>query len=156
MATCSSVLAWRIPGTGKPGGLPSMGSHRVGHDWSDLAAAATEDYVYTLWFSNFRCRCMCIWKYVQEYSQEHHFNSKLLEITQILSIAYVNQMQFIKRHLIQMLKWMSYIYLDKFQNHNVVIKNIKLQNKHNATVYSFFKGTQQYFKLLMNIYFVNL
>ena len=37
----SSVLAWRIPGTGKPGGLPSMGSHRVGHDWSDLAAAAS-------------------------------------------------------------------------------------------------------------------
>ena len=36
----SSVLAWRIPGTGEPGGLPSMGSHRVGHDWSDLAAAA--------------------------------------------------------------------------------------------------------------------
>ena len=40
MATHSSVLAWRIPGTGKPGGLPSMGLHRVGHNWSDLAAAA--------------------------------------------------------------------------------------------------------------------
>ena len=40
MATHSSVLAWRIPGTGEPGGLPAMGSHRVGHDWSDLAAAA--------------------------------------------------------------------------------------------------------------------
>ena len=40
MATHSSVLAWRIPGTAEPGGLPSMGSHRVGHDWSDLAAAA--------------------------------------------------------------------------------------------------------------------
>ena len=40
MATHSSVLAWRIPGTGQPGGLLSMGSHRVGHDWSDLAAAA--------------------------------------------------------------------------------------------------------------------
>ena len=40
MATHSSVLAWRIPGTGKPGGLPSMGSHRVGYDWSDLAATA--------------------------------------------------------------------------------------------------------------------
>ena len=39
MATHSSVLALRIPGTGEPGGLPSMGSHRVGHDWSDLAAA---------------------------------------------------------------------------------------------------------------------
>ena len=36
--THSSVLAWRIPGTGEPGGLPSMGSHRVGHDQSDLAA----------------------------------------------------------------------------------------------------------------------
>ena len=41
MATHSSVLAWRIPGMGEPGGLPSMGLHRVGHDWSDLAAAAT-------------------------------------------------------------------------------------------------------------------
>ena len=40
MATHSSVLAWRIPGTGEPGGLLSMGSHRVGLDWSDLAAAA--------------------------------------------------------------------------------------------------------------------
>ena len=40
MATHSSALAWRIPGTGEPGGLPSMGSHGVGHDWSDLAAAA--------------------------------------------------------------------------------------------------------------------
>ena len=38
MATHSSVLAWRIPGTGEPGGLPSMGSHRVGHDRSDLEA----------------------------------------------------------------------------------------------------------------------
>ena len=40
MATHSSGLAWRIPGTGEPGRLPSMGSHRVGHDRSDLAAAA--------------------------------------------------------------------------------------------------------------------
>ena len=40
MATHSSVLAWRIPGTGEPGGLSSMGSHRVGHGRSDLAAAA--------------------------------------------------------------------------------------------------------------------
>ena len=40
MATHSSVLAWRIPGTVEPDGLPSMGSHRVGHDWCDLAAAA--------------------------------------------------------------------------------------------------------------------
>ena len=40
MATHSSVLAWRIPGMGEPGGHLSVWSHRVGHDWSDLAAAA--------------------------------------------------------------------------------------------------------------------
>ena len=45
MATHSSVLAWRIPGTREPGGLPSMGSHRVWHDWSDLAAVAA--YMHT-------------------------------------------------------------------------------------------------------------
>ena len=48
MATHSSVLAWRIPGTAEPGGLPSMGSHRVGHDCSDLAAAAR--YLLTSYF----------------------------------------------------------------------------------------------------------
>ena len=40
MATHSSVHTWRIPGTAEPGGLPSMGLHRVWHDWTDLAAAA--------------------------------------------------------------------------------------------------------------------
>ena len=40
MATHFSILAWRVPGTEEPTGLPSMGSHRVGHNWSDLAAAA--------------------------------------------------------------------------------------------------------------------
>ena len=48
MATHSSVLAWRIPGKGEPGGLLSLGSHRVGYDWSDLAVAAR-------WFYS------CIW-----------------------------------------------------------------------------------------------
>ena len=43
MASHSGVLAWRIPGTGEPGGLPSMGSHRVGYDWSDLEAVADVD-----------------------------------------------------------------------------------------------------------------
>ena len=66
MATHSSVLAWRIPGTGEPGGLPSMGSHRVRHDWSDLAAAAAtaiaifrqkihKSYVYSLIFLQIEC-----------------------------------------------------------------------------------------------------
>ena len=49
MPTHSNVLAWRIPGTGEPGGLPSMGSHRVGHDWSDLAAAADKWQQWSLY-----------------------------------------------------------------------------------------------------------
>ena len=48
MAIQSSVLAWRIPGTGDPGGLPSMGSRTVGHDWSNLAAAAAYSLVQSL------------------------------------------------------------------------------------------------------------
>ena len=62
MATHSSILAWRIPGTGEPGGLPFMGSHRVGHDWSDLAAAAAaiiyirESFAYVS-FENFMGSC---------------------------------------------------------------------------------------------------
>ena len=42
MAPHSSTLAWKIPGTGEPGELPSMGSHRVGHDLGDLVAAAAQ------------------------------------------------------------------------------------------------------------------
>ena len=48
MATHSNVIAWRISGTGEPGGLLSMGLHRVGHDWSDLAAAAAEHLLYRM------------------------------------------------------------------------------------------------------------
>ena len=48
MATHSSVRAWRIPEMGEPGGLPSMGLHRVGHDWSDLAAAAAAGFQWSL------------------------------------------------------------------------------------------------------------
>ena len=57
MATHSSILAWRIPGTEEPRRLPSMGSHRVGHDWSNLAAATVwilrkengQSHVFTWW-----------------------------------------------------------------------------------------------------------
>ena len=60
MATHSSVLAWRIPGMGEPGGLPSMASHRVGHDWSDLAAVAAAEsrkrhiYIYVVNWSQLK------------------------------------------------------------------------------------------------------
>ena len=57
MATHSSVLAWSIPGTVEPGGLPSVGSHRVGHDWSNLAAAAAAAVE-----ENVRKSCMGQWQ----------------------------------------------------------------------------------------------
>ena len=55
MASHSSILAWRIPGMGEPGGLLSMGSHRVGHDWSDLAAAAA-GLCNSYWVLNVVCK----------------------------------------------------------------------------------------------------
>ena len=51
MATHSSVFAWRIPGMGEPGGRLSMGLHRVGHDWSNLAAAAAAFHILV---------CLCL------------------------------------------------------------------------------------------------
>ena len=57
MATHSSVIAWRIPGTGEPGGLPSMGLHRVGHDWRDLAAAADTSAYMDLFFQEQMSQC---------------------------------------------------------------------------------------------------
>jgi len=58
MATHSSVLAWRIPGTGEPGGLLSMGLHRIEQDWSDLAAAAKQmgpdAMIFIFWMLNFK------------------------------------------------------------------------------------------------------
>ena len=70
MATHSSVLAWRIPGTEEPGGLPSMELHRVGHNWSDLAAPAaaymyicmyTYVYMYVhIYVHIYMCVCTCL------------------------------------------------------------------------------------------------
>ena len=60
MATHSSVLAWRIPGTGEPGGLPSMGLHRVGHDWSDLAAIVLCNFPHLLHNQEYGAVCLSI------------------------------------------------------------------------------------------------
>ena len=65
MATHSSILAWRIPGMGEPGGLPSMGSHRVGHDRSNLAAAAAGFIKSSLTLLQLHgpqnARLLCLW-----------------------------------------------------------------------------------------------
>ena len=70
MTTHSSVLAWRIPGTEEPGGLPSIGWHRVGHDWSDLAvavAAYTCMYTYMHMYTYYiQCVCKIIYNVIYE------------------------------------------------------------------------------------------
>ena len=73
MATHSSVLAWRIPGTGEPGGLPSMGSHRVGHDLSDLAAAAAAQHFLQPADCSYE-----IWSHLASHFTIHHYNNLIL------------------------------------------------------------------------------
>ena len=75
IAIHSSVLAWRIPGTGEPRGLPSVGSHRVRHDWSDLAAAAA---VYPAHVRH----TVAIWRFVQTCLQTAQVQRKLSEVNQ--------------------------------------------------------------------------
>ena len=77
MATHSSALAWRIPGTEEPGGLLSMESHRVGHDWSDLAAAAaamTSTKAPSLWseifYGYFYSKELIVWIFLVPISRK--------------------------------------------------------------------------------------
>ena len=77
MATHSSVLVWRILGTGEPGGLPSMGSHRVRHDWSDLAAAAVTIII------RHHLSCEVLSK------SNHHLKSELIDFLPVLLECFV-------------------------------------------------------------------
>ena len=90
MATHSSVLAWRITGTGEPGGLPSMWSHRVGHDWSDLAAA---QYGHENFLFNYNCIMQQAWNFPGAVSWERHNGIMRLSLatctTRIVSIIQI-------------------------------------------------------------------
>ena len=82
MAAHSSVLAWRIPGTGEPGGLPSMGSHRVRHNWSDLAVVAVS------YSKSYTCPSMLWWLIINKIfaqaffliNRDYSFNIKTYKI----------------------------------------------------------------------------
>ena len=75
MAPHSSVLAWRIPGMGEPGGLLSMGSHRVGHNWSDLAAAAGVNYSF--------CFASFLFLIVKDFSKSVFYPTQYFEFIRI-------------------------------------------------------------------------
>ena len=81
MATHSSVLACRIPGTEETGGLPSMGSHRVGHDWRDLAVSNIKVTFFQLFFFHFKTHILVLTRGEQDTAQEiqeDELNYKLL------------------------------------------------------------------------------
>ena len=78
MATHTSILAWRIPGTGEPGGLLFKGSHRVRHNWSDLAAA----YIYSVQFSSVTQSCPTLSDPMDCSTLGFPVHHQLLELTQ--------------------------------------------------------------------------
>ena len=78
MATYSSVLAWRIPGTAEPDGLLSMGSHRVGHYWSDLAAAAVARCVNVQFYKKEMINCFLKWLYGYIYPSATYWRPTVL------------------------------------------------------------------------------
>ena len=78
METHSSVLALRIPGTGEPGGLPCMGSHRVGHDWSDLAAAAAGHCSHALVAWKWKL-LSCVWLFATPWTLHGILQARILE-----------------------------------------------------------------------------
>ena len=82
MATHSSSLAWRIPGTGEPGGLPSMGLHRVRHDWSDLAS-----WLWSVSVQSFNC----VWLFVTPWTAAHQASLSITNwsLLRLLSIESV-------------------------------------------------------------------
>ena len=100
MAPHSSTLAWKIPWTEKPGGLPSVGLHRVGHDWSDLAAAAATTsfpwwktiliviILIVLFLLFAPCICNCVTGFVSNHPKAFKLKwlSKLLWVPQPLQL----------------------------------------------------------------------
>ena len=125
MATHSSVLAWRIPGTGEPDGLLSVGSHRVGHDWSDLAAAAVHWRIFqrpSFWFGCsylfYSCYCcyssavywilnllfsfwlfLCIWSIV------HFLNSWVRDFLSLRSCKWYLNVSCVLKNVLSPLGW---------------------------------------------------
>ena len=80
MATCSSVLAWRIPGMEEPGGLPSLGSHRVGHDWSSSQVSGFSSGHVWIWELDYKeswvLKNWCFWTVVLEKTLQSPFDCK--------------------------------------------------------------------------------
>ena len=100
MATHSSVLAWRIPGMGDPGGLSSLGLHRVGHDWSDLADPSRKkktiflNEVFISFSLQIQCVCVCVCVCVTGHGQLPLFFI-IIQLFQISFILHLNAFKYL-------------------------------------------------------------
>ena len=88
MATHSSVLAWKIPGMGETDGLPSMGSQRVRHDWSDLAAAAAEELFHIYEIKNYKQIKKYILSQQRAYDPSFYFWKTWNSFKKYISVVY--------------------------------------------------------------------
>ena len=84
MATHSSILAWKIPWTEEPGRLRSMGSQRVGHNWSDRAQTYPSIYLYTYIYV---CNCIYVHRHIHTHTQS--FSSRLI-YTSVLIVIFIS------------------------------------------------------------------
>ena len=124
MATHFSVLAWRVPGTGESGGLPSMGSYRIEHDWSDLAAAAAHTHQVIESIS-------VVLRWGIERSQRDELLERMTEMFIILTVVLVSQLcTYTKICQVTHLKCLNKAYFKKnslfYLFHTGITQNTKL------------------------------
>ena len=106
MATHSSTLAWRIPGTGEPGGLLSKGSHRVRHDWSDLAAAAAIYHEFLLPLTSFSLSTKAS-ESTWIFTEAHHFLALPPRGSYSLCASFSSTGKWDDNHVIKRSKWVN-------------------------------------------------
>ena len=112
MATHSSTLAWRIPGTGEPGGLPSMGLHRVGHNWSDLAAALRNSVAWclSLFWNFFQIWFLLFLVFFWDFS--YLYDRPFLHVPYISYIVYL----FLKKKISAFMQVFMFLFVFHFTN----------------------------------------
>ena len=129
MATHINALAWRIPGTGEPGGLPSMGSHRVGHDWSDIAAIVG-DFTIPLLIRDRRTRQM-IYKKTEDFNNISikHSNQEQLGALFFRCTSCVFSSTYMLGHKTSVNKFWKTEMKDAFSNNSRIKLEIKNRKK---------------------------
>ena len=125
VATHSTVLAWRIPGTGEPGGLPFVGSHRVGHDRSDSSSSSSRHYFF---FKNiYMKKNENILYFLLSFCNCYVFPLRRIFILEVKNLCFIVLTQPIKFEMVKMTSKISnkqhyYIYFGKSRTEKIISK----------------------------------